>query len=127
MNINRTIKLSFLLLAVMVFTMAVYGFAAANTVPTSRAGDGENVIGGYVITGVEYDLDANNPALISGMTFTLGVSSGSYVAPSSVYVKLISTGTDYTSCTASGATVTCNFSPGVSVLDTDQLRVIAAD
>ncbi len=123
MNINRTIKLSFLLLAVMVFTMAVYGFAAANTVPTSQAGDGENTIGGYEIENIHYTLDATNPSLISGMTFTVDTA---IPAGGSVYVKLISTGTTYTSCTATGTSVTCAFAPGIPVLNANQLRVIAA-
>ena len=123
MNIKRTIKLSFLLLAVMVLTMAIYGFAAANTVPASKAGDGQEVISGYTITNVHYNLDAATPSLITGMTFTLDAAPAT---TNGVYVKLISTGVNYTSCVATGANVACTFTPAISVLSADQLRVIAA-
>ena len=123
MNFNRTIKLSFVLLAAMILTMAIYGFAAANTVPASQAGDGQNNITGYTITNVHYTLDATNPALINGMTFTVDTA---IPAGGAVHVKLISTDTTYTSCTAAGTNVSCSFAGGVSVLNADQLRVIAA-
>jgi hypothetical protein len=124
MSLNRTFKLAAVLLAVVVLTMAIYGFAASNTVSTSGAGDGSAAISGYTVTNVHYVLDAVDPSLISSMAFTVAPA---IPAGGSVQVKLVATGTTYTACTVSGGTnVTCTFAGGVSVLAADQLRVIAA-
>ena len=123
MNINRTLKLASVLLIVMVLTVAVYAFAAANTVPTSNAGDGQGAISGYDITNVHYVLDATDPSKIGSMTFT---ATPAIPAGGSVRVKLVSTDTTYTSCTAAGASVTCTFSVPPSALAVNELRVIIA-
>jgi hypothetical protein len=123
MNLNRTLKLAFVLLAAMVLTMAIYGFAAANTVPAGNAGDGNAAITGYVITSVHYVLDPADPTMITSMTF---VVAPAVPAGGTVYVKLVTGGT-YQSCVAAGVNVTCTFTaPGISVLSADNLRVIAA-
>jgi hypothetical protein len=124
MNIKRNLKFALALLALMILMVAVYGFAASNTVPASAAGDGSAAISGYAVTNVHYVLNGTDPSLISSMTFTVAPA---VPAGGSVNVKLITTGTTYTSCTvASGTNVTCTFGAGVSVLSADQLRVIAA-
>jgi len=124
MNLNRTIRLAFALLAIMVLTVAIYGFAAANTVSSSAAGDGSAAISGYAVTNIHYNLNAANPASIDSMTFTVAPA---IPAGGAVHVKLIATGATYTSCAVSGGTnVTCTFTGGVPVLDADELRVIAA-
>lgn len=124
MNFKRNIKFAFALLALMVLMVAVYGFAASNTVGTSAAGDGSATISGYTVTNIHYNLNATDPSQITSMTFTIAPA---IPAGGAVHVKLISTGTTYTSCTvASGTNVTCTFAGGVSVLSADQLRVIAA-
>lgn len=124
MNFKRNLKFAFALLALMVLMVAVYGFAASNTVGTSAAGDGSAAISGYTVTNIHYNLNATDPSQITSMTFTIAPA---IPAGGAVHVKLISTGTTYTSCTvASGTNVTCTFAGGVSVLSADQLRVIAA-
>ncbi|MCS6994984.1 MAG: hypothetical protein N2117_11495 [Anaerolineales bacterium] len=124
MNFKRNLKFAFALLALMVLMVAVYGFAASNTVGSSAAGDGAAAISGYTITNIHYNLNATNPATIDSMTFNI---SPAVPAGGAVHVKLISTGTTYTSCTVTGGTnVTCTFAGGVSVLNADELRVIAA-
>src|SRR5206468_481376 len=54
----------------LIFSAIAYGFAAANTVPASNAGDGSNAVSGYTITSVHYVLNAANPANIDTVTFT---------------------------------------------------------
>lgn len=101
----------------------VYGFAAANTVPGSNAGDGSAVISGYTITNVHYTLNAINPANLDSVSFTIApaIPAGGAVA-----VKLVSTDTTYSTCTVAGGTnVSCTLT-GVTALAADQLRVIAA-
>jgi hypothetical protein len=129
MNVKRTVKLSFLLLAVMVFMMAMYGFAAANTVPDSKAGDGDGDVTGYTISDIHYVLNTTNPANISQLTFSLDTA---VPAGGSVYVTL--TGTNALnisrSCSVAGTAVTCDFTSApavvVPVIDLTNLRVIAA-
>jgi hypothetical protein len=131
MNINRTIKLSFLLLAVMVFTMAMYGFANANTVPASYAGDGSNDVTGFVISDIHYTLNPSTPANVNRVEFTV---SPAIPAGGSVYITLsgdVINPLDVSRlCTFAGTAVTCDFTAApavtVPVVDIEFLRVIAA-
>jgi hypothetical protein len=127
MNLSRTLKIAAVLLAVMVFSMAVYGFAAANTVVTSAAGDGQNTVSGYQITNVKYNLDAVDPGKIATVTFTLDTAPK---AGSTIKIKLVDTGTDWFACTNATTTVTCTTSTGpnpATVATANKLRVVIAD
>lgn len=124
MNFKRNLKFALALLALMVLMVAAYGFAASNTVGASAAGDGSAAISGYAISNIHYNLNAANPANIDSMTFTIAPA---VPVGGAVHVKLLSTGTTYTTCAVSGGTnVTCTFAGGISVLSADELRVIAA-
>lgn len=120
----RTISV---LVLVFLFSAVAYGFAAANTVGTSGAGDGQAAISGYTIGAITYTLDSTNPANLSAVRFTVTPSAGASAA-TTVYVKLVSSGTTYTSCTTSGGgNWTCDLSgAGVTALLANELRVIAA-
>ena len=48
---SRTFKVLFVVMAVMVMAGATYAFAAANTVPATKAGDGSGVVSGYTEIG----------------------------------------------------------------------------
>jgi hypothetical protein len=99
--------------------LATYAFTASNTVPNTKAGQGEGTITGYNVSSVAYNLAAN-PANIDTVTFTLDS------AATSVRAKLLSGSGAYTTCGVSGGTsVTCDFAPDVSVLAADELSVIA--
>lgn len=80
-----------------------YVYTASNTVPTSYAGIGNNVVNGYTVSNLVYTLNAANPRNVDSVSFTL-TTAGS-VVPSAVSVQLASAGTWY-SCTAS-LTPTC--------------------
>jgi hypothetical protein len=54
--------------------VATYGFAAANTVPASNAGDGQAAISGFTVSNVHYTLDTVNPQNVSEVSFTLSPS-----------------------------------------------------
>lgn len=98
---------------------------ASNTVPDSQAGDGAGEITGYEVTNVSYDLNATNPQNIDEVTFDLDSTP---LAGSEIQIRLDSTGTDWYSCTSSVAAVTCDTTtPPASVLDADELRVVAVD
>ena len=74
MNINRSLKLATVLLIVLVLSMSIYAFAAANTVPASSAGDGSGAISGYTISAIHYGLNATNPGNVDSVTFTLSAA-----------------------------------------------------
>jgi hypothetical protein len=99
-----------------------YGFAAANTVPASNAGDGQTAISGYTVTNVHYTLDTNTPTNVSSLSFTLspalpgsGVTRISLNGGTSWLAANACTGTSNISCTAS-----------VAVTALSNLRVVAA-
>ena len=103
-----------------VLAVAAYALTASNTVPPTKAGQGEGAISGYTVSAVAYTLNATNPANIDSVAFTLNA------AATTVKAKLVAASSTYASCAVSGGTsVTCDFSPDVSVLSADELSVIA--
>jgi hypothetical protein len=51
---RRAIRLSVLLALALLVGVAIYAFAAANTVPATRAGDGSGANSGYTASSVVY-------------------------------------------------------------------------
>ena len=100
-------------------SFAAYAFTASNTVPTSKAGDGNAAISGYTVTNVSYVL-ASNPANIDKVTFTLSDTAAT------VKAKVVSASTTYDSCSNTGGNSwSCDFATDPTVLSADDLRVIA--
>ena len=108
----------------LILSAAAYGFAAANTVPASGAGDGAGVITGYTVGAVKYNLNATTPANIDSVSFTL-TPVGAAGVPTTVKAKLVSSSSTYSDCTLAVTTWTCTVT-GVTALAADELRVIAA-
>lgn len=107
-------------LAATVLAAGAYAYTAANTVEASRAGDGAAVISGYDVTAVQYTLDAADPSVIDGVSFTTDAPA------STVKAKVVSTSTTYTDCTSvDGTSWTCDFTSNPSVAAADELTVIA--
>jgi hypothetical protein len=101
--------------------LSTYAFTASNTVPGTKAGQGEGTVTGYTVSNIQYTL-ASNPANIDSVAFTLDSAAGT------VRAKLLSGSATYTNCSVSGGTnVTCDFAPDVSVLAADELSVIAVE
>ena len=122
MNINRTIKLASVLLIVLILSMAIYAFAAANVVPTSSAGDGSGAISGYTVSAIHYVLNATNPGNIDSVTFTLSVAPA---AGNTIKISL--DGATWYSCTNVTTAVTCvTTAPQATVLLATNLRVVVA-
>jgi hypothetical protein len=122
MNINRSLKLATVLLIVLILSMAIYAFAAANTVPGSSAGDGSGAISGYTISAIHYGLNAANPGNIDDVTFTL---SAAPVAGGAIKISL--DGANWYSCTNVTTAVTCvTTAPQATVLLATNLRVVIA-
>ena len=120
-----TLRLLAMFGLILLLCAVAYGFAAANTVPASGAGDGSNTISGYTITNVTYTLNATNPANIDAVTFTVTPGTGAS-APSTVKAKLVSTSSTWFDCTnTSGTTWDCTVT-GVTATAANELRVVAA-
>ena len=125
---RRHLRTFVVLLLALVLAAAVYGFAAANTVPTSHAGDGQNTVSGYTVSNIHYELSSTDPTKVSKVSFDLDASAdngGVYAA-----VGDNSSPTNWTwsnACTnSSGNTWECTFSSPPAVLNVYHLRVVAA-
>jgi hypothetical protein len=101
-----------------------YAFTAANTVPTTKAGDGSGAVSGYTVSSVHYTLNAANPYNIDSVAFNVDVAP---VAGSTLRAQLAPAGSWYT-CTNVATAVTCNTTaPVQTVLLATSLRVVIAD
>ena len=113
-----------------VAAVATGGLAAANTVPTAKAGDGAGTVSGYTVSAIHYTLDAANPANIDAVQFTLDTAPGS---TSVITMQLVSAGGPwYSSCgTPNGSTTTftcTTTSPSQATVTTaNELRLVVAD
>ncbi|HXG43059.1 MAG TPA: hypothetical protein VNL95_10100 [Dehalococcoidia bacterium] len=98
---------------------AVFGFAASNTVPGTRAGDGAGNISGYTVLGVTYTLNSTDPQQIDSVSITLDVPA------TTVKVRLQNGGTWF-NCTSSNGTNWSCTTTGQTVAGATELRVVAA-
>lgn len=100
-----------------------YALTAANTVPASKAGDGEGAVSGYTASAIHYNLNATDPSKADSVTFTLDTAPA---AGGAVKVEVDDASGTWYSCTNVTTAVTCVLGTGVSVSTIDQLRVVAA-
>ena len=108
--------------AVLVMGLAATAFAAANTVPASKAGDGAGVISGYTVSNVKHNLNGSNPGNIDSVTFDLDSAPP---GGSTMKIKLVSGGSTWYTCTNSGVSLTCaTTSPQATTAAADELRVV---
>ena len=120
-----TLRLLALFGLLLVLSVSAYGFAAANTVPESGAGDGQNTISGYDITNVTYTLNATTPTNLDTVAFDIAPTAGASV-PTTVKIKLVSSSSTWFACTnTSGTDWSCTIT-GVTAAAADELRVVAA-
>ncbi len=122
MFIKRSIKVFVIAIVAFAFASVATAYAATNTVPTSKAGDGHGGISGYTVTDIHYNL-ASPPTAITSVTFKLDSAP---VAGSTITIKLVSVGGTWYSCTNAGANVTC-LTAGAQVLTADDLQVVVSD
>jgi hypothetical protein len=126
----RNFKVLLIVLAIIVVAGSAYAFAAANTVPDSAAGYKANVIPGYTVTSIVYDLNASNPTLVDKITFSISPSGGTVIA---AIVKLqTATGGSWKDCTLVAGTapamaVTCTYAdPTLALVDVTALNIVAS-
>ncbi len=117
-------------LVVLVAVLVAVGFAyaAANSVPVTGAGDGNETISGYTVSDVHYVLNSTNPGNIDTVTFKLTPLNGTPDTLQTVKIKLIESGSTWITCKDVSGTWTCpeTGTTGVTVLEADDLRVVAA-
>lgn len=124
----RNLKVFVVALLVMVAIGAAYAFAATNTVPESAAGYKANVVPGYTVTNLIYDLDATDPTIVDAILFDITPSSGS-AAAALVKVQTANSGS-WTDCSLSAGTlptmrVTCAFG-ALALTDVTALNIVAS-
>ncbi|MBI4631965.1 MAG: hypothetical protein HY740_09685 [Chloroflexi bacterium] len=110
---------------VLVLATAAYGFAAANIVDESGAGDGANAISGYTISDITYTPNAVDPSMLDKVEFSVTPTAGA-AAPTTVRAKLGQSSTIWYNCTNIMTTNTWEcLTSGATVADSDELRVVA--
>lgn len=106
-----------------VLVAGTYAYTAANTVPTSKAGDGSGAVSGYTVTAVHYNLNATNPQNVDSVTFTLDTAP---VAGGTIKAQV--DGTNWYTCSFVSTAVTCTTTgpPQATVLGATSLHVVVA-
>jgi len=117
---SGVVRLGAVLLLAVAVMAAAYGFAATNTVPDTRAGDGAGNINGYIVSNVTYTLNASNPQQLDRVEFDLNAAAGT------VKVRLQTTGSWYNCTNTAGNHWSCN-TPGQGVQPANELRVVAVE
>jgi hypothetical protein len=121
-------KIIAIVLAALTISVVAYGFAAANDVPESGAGDGSGTISGYDITNIDYTLLTSDPTKVESVSFDVTATAGAST-PDDVRVT-VDAGTTWITCT--GPTTdnwSCAFGTGSepSVSDLSLLQVVAVE
>ncbi len=124
------LRLLVVLAIIAIMATAAYGFAAGNTVADGgKAGDGSGDISGFTVSNIHYTMDTGNPALITGVSFSLDSKA------TTATVKFAGAdnnfGTAYSCDAVGGAPAkdwTCDVSDGaLTVLSVEHLDVAAVN
>jgi hypothetical protein len=124
----RNFKVLLVVLVAIIVAGSAFAFAAQNTVADSAAGYKANVVPGYTVTNIAYDLDATDPTVVDKVTFAIAPSSGTVVA---AIVKLqTATAGTWTDCTLLAGTapsmnVTCTYG-SLDLVDLTALNIVAS-
>lgn len=99
-----------------------FAFTASNTVPNSKAGDGQGTVSGYVASSIHYGLNATDPSKADSITFTLDSAP---TAGSTIKTKA---GGSWYTCTNVTTAITCvTTTPQATVSGISTLQVVVAD
>ncbi len=124
----RNFKVLLIVFVAIVVAGSAYAFAATNTVPDSAAGYKANVVPGYTVTNIVYDLDGTDPTIVDAITFDIAPSSGTVVA-AIVKLQTVTAGA-WTNCTlgvavVSSRPVTCTYG-ALNLVDVTALNIVAS-
>ena len=117
----RNLKVLSVVMVAILLAASAYAFAAANTVPTTKAGAGAGAISGYTVSNVVYNLNAADPTLLDSVDLSLDA------AATNVQIKLVAAGSTWYDCTnGSGNDWSCDTTtPAQTVAAMDELEVVA--
>lgn len=109
-------------------SVVVYGYAAANVVPESGAGDGTGTISGYTISNIDYNLLGSDPTKLESINMDVTATDGANT-PEDVRIT-VDSGTTWVTCSGPVTnTWTCTFTvaaePSVSAVS--NLQVVAVE
>jgi hypothetical protein len=118
----RNFKVLSVVMVAILLAVSAYAFAAANTVPTTKAGTGAGAISGYAVSNVVYNLNASDPTLLDSVDLSLDA------AATNVQIKLVAAGSTWYTCTnGSGNDWSCGTTtPAQTVASMDELEVVAS-
>jgi hypothetical protein len=125
---SRNIKVLLVLVAVLALAGAAYGFAAANSVPTTAAGYTAKVVSGYTVSNIKYNLTVDDPTTVDTITFGIAPTTVGDPAPVTVYLQTALSG-PWTTCvvtTTTGSTVVCTPTLSPAVADVSALNIVAS-
>lgn len=130
MTISKILQPKYLAIAFIILTLGViaYGYAAANVVPESGAGDGSGTVSGYTISNIDYTLLTSDPSKVTSVSFDVASTGGAGV-PNDVQIT-VDSGTTWVACTGPETnTWTCTFTVSAepSVTAIESLQVVAAE
>jgi hypothetical protein len=123
MKATRTRRRALLFSAVLAVVLSIggYAFTASNTVPNATLGQGANVISGYTVSSVAYNLNASTPSNVDSVAFTISPATAT-----SVKIQLAAAGSWY-SCTNTAGSVSCaTTSPQATAVAATALNVVAS-
>jgi hypothetical protein len=126
----RNFKVLLIAMLVIVIAGGSYAFAAANVVPDTAAGYKANVVSGYTVTNIVYDLNTLDPTLVDKITFSVSPTSGD--VPAATVKVQTAGGGSWKGCTlvagtAPAMSVTCTYSsPTLSLDAITALNIVAS-
>jgi hypothetical protein len=130
MTISKILQPKYIAIALIILTLGIvaYGYAAANVVPESGAGDGTGTVSGYTVSNINYTLLETDPTKVASVALDVAATSGAG-APNEVQIS-VDSGTTWVACTGPATnTWTCAFTassePSVSAIE--GLQVVAAE
>jgi hypothetical protein len=125
----RNFKVMLVVLVVIIVAASAYAFAAGNTVPDTAAGYTANVISGYTVTNIIYDLNVDDPTTVDKITFGIDPSTPGDPEAAVVYLQTALTG-PWTTCTVTTnltvTTVVCDPATSPAVEDVTALNIVAS-
>jgi hypothetical protein len=132
----RNFKALLFVLVILVIAGGAYAFAAANTVPDSAAGYKANIVSGYEVASIVYDLNASDPTQVDNIKFTVTPidEDAPIVALVEVQTSLVVDKDGWTVCTLGAPTgkvtpVTCAYPTLTNALaleDITKLNIVAS-
>ncbi len=130
----RNFKVLMTLMLVFVLIGSSYAFAAANTIETSNAGQGDEPVSGYEITNLVYNLNETDPTIVDTITFTVTPDAAGLnkIAAAVAYIQADTTA-PWIQCTLADGVLpiklaTCDYTQSISLLmaDVDTTNVVAS-